>query len=50
MMEESIADVYSERLSICCGLRLTHYDEKWDDGLCSKCGEHSGRQGGRNDD
>ena len=48
--EEHIADVYSGNLSICCGERLTHYDKAWDDGLCSKCGEHSGAQGGRNDE
>ena len=27
--------------SECCGERLTRYDKDWDDGICSKCGEHS---------
>ena len=28
-------------ISECCGSRLTHYDEKWKDGICSKCKHHS---------
>ena len=48
--EDHLADVYSNNLSICCGERLTHYNKDWDDGVCSKCGEHSGAQGGRNDE
>lgn len=28
-------------ISECCGARLTHYDENWKDGICSKCKEHS---------
>tara|TARA_Y100001963_G_C6578224_1_gene352117 strand:+ start:276 stop:428 length:153 start_codon:yes stop_codon:yes gene_type:complete len=39
-----------ENISICCGSRLTHYNEKWQDGLCSKCGNHSAAKGSRSDD
>ena len=49
-IEEYITDIYNNKLSICCEERLTHYDKKWDDGLCSKCKEHSGAKGGRNDE
>ena len=47
--EAHISDVYSGNYSICCDGRLTHYDKSWDDGICSKCGEHSGARGGRHD-
>ena len=40
-MVEHLSDVYSENNSDCCGEKLTHYDKNWDDGICSKCGEHS---------
>ena len=49
MVEEYLLEEDDEKLSICCGERLTHYDVKWDDGRCIKCGEHSARKGGRND-
>tara|TARA_R100000808_G_C2111127_1_gene125159 strand:+ start:846 stop:968 length:123 start_codon:yes stop_codon:yes gene_type:complete len=29
------------KMSECCGEKLTHYDNDWDDGICSKCKEHS---------
>ena len=32
------------KISECCGERLTHYDKNWDDGICSKCKEHSPAQ------
>ena len=28
-------------ISECCGERLTYYNKEWDDGICSKCNEHS---------
>ena len=40
-MVEHLSDVYSENNSECCGERLWNYDRAWDDGVCSKCGEHS---------
>ena len=32
------------KVSECCGERLTRYDKNWDDGVCSKCNEHSPAQ------
>ena len=40
----------NNRLSLCCGERLTHYDEKWDDGICSKCEKHTARKYGKHDE
>ena len=28
-------------ISECCKEKLTHYNKDWDDGICSKCNEHS---------
>ena len=40
-MAPTIADVYADNVSTCCFERLKFYDEAWDDGVCSKCNEHS---------
>ena len=29
------------KVSECCGERLTFYNKDWDDGICSKCNEHT---------
>ena len=29
------------KLSECCNADLLKYDKNWDDGICSKCMEHS---------
>ena len=29
------------KTSKCCKAIITHYNQKWDDGRCSKCGEHT---------
>ena len=32
------------KVSECCGERLMKYDKNWDDGVCSKCNEHTPAQ------
>tara|TARA_Y100001973_G_C5191472_1_gene331267 strand:+ start:742 stop:867 length:126 start_codon:yes stop_codon:yes gene_type:complete len=29
------------KLSECCNAQLMKYDHKWNDGVCSKCNEHT---------
>ena len=32
------------KVSECCNAKLWKYDKNWDDGICSKCKEHTPAQ------
>jgi hypothetical protein len=32
---------WSQRMSECCRVSVTHYNRDWKDGICKKCGFHT---------
>ena len=35
---------FASKISECCEARLYKYNHQWDDGICSKCNEHTPAQ------